>query len=222
MKKIIFLFLFIALTSSHSPLLAQGRGTESQDRNQDQQRVETQVRITQTENEEDSEDETNQDQVREQTKVVNSRSQTAREHMSVVSQTVEELLTADEVTGGIGQQVREIAQQQKQSQEETEAELEEIDSRPGWLTRLVGPDYKALKNINQQIEKNQLRIKQLEQLMTQAQNQADEIQLQETIEVLNQQNTTLQERVRVEEEARDLFGWLARLFSRYPKRLDTK
>jgi 5-bromo-4-chloroindolyl phosphate hydrolysis protein len=47
---------------------------------------------------------------------------------------------------------------------------------------LFGPDFKAIKNLNQQMEQNQARIQELQQLANQTQNQADQAQLQEMIQ----------------------------------------
>jgi len=144
----------------------------------------------------------------------NPRSETAREHMSIVARKVEELLTLRTTKGGIGEQVRQIAQEQNQSQAETQTQLNNIASKSGVLKKLFGPDYRAIRNLNRVIEQNQLRIQQLEQLANQVENQADKTKIQETIQILIAQNTALQDLVNAEENAGSLFGWLVKLFSR--------
>jgi len=149
-----------------------------------------------------------------QPKEAASRSGMARERMSVVAEKVEELLTSETRFGGIGEQVRVVAREQNQAQEQIEGQLDQIESRRGWLKRLLGPDFKAVKNLRQQIEKNQLRIRQLEQLQNQVANQADQTTIQEMIQALQDQNIALQERVQAEEEITSLFGWLSKLLNR--------
>lgn len=135
----------------------------------------------------------------------------AVEHMSIVAQKAQELLQV-RTSGGIGDQVREIARVQNQAQDQIQIHLGEIEAKGNLAKSLFGPDYKAIKNLEQLIEQNQLRIQSLQQLMTQVANEADETAIQEAIEALTQENTSLQEIVNSEEEIKSLFGWLIKLF----------
>ena len=155
--------------------------------------------------------EDNQLQVNTQESLQN-RSDTARLHMSSVAKAVEELLENKDSLGGIGQQVRQIAQEQKQSQQDVSDSLDKLQSRPGLLKKLLGSDLKAIRNLNQQIEQNQSRIDILQQLQVQLTNQADQTQVQQLIQSLVSQNTALQNQVQAEEQIGSLFGWLAKLF----------
>jgi len=147
------------------------------------------------------------------TKSANPRSQVAREHMSEVAKQVEILLASPDRKGGIGEQVREIAQEQHQAQATISGQLLQLDNRGGIIKTLLGPDYKAIKSMQQLIAQNQLRIQQLEQLKAQVTNTADATQLQETIDALVQQNTSLQSQVKAEQNTKSLFGWLFKLFN---------
>ena len=142
------------------------------------------------------------------------RSETAKENMSVVSQKVEELLTTEIAQGGIGEQVKQIAQEQKQAQNQIQTELGKVDTRSGLLKSLIGPNYQALKNMQKQMEQNQLRIQQLERLKNQLTNQGDIVIIQETIQALTDQNTSLQDRIALEERSGSLLGWLFKLFAK--------
>lgn len=184
---------------------------------QNQNQVETQnqgedsqlnVNTQEQENLEDNQE--NQDMPKNES----ARSETAKENMSTVSQKVEELLTAEETQGGIGQQVKQIAQEQKLAQTQIHTELEKVDNRQGLLKSLIGPDYKALKNMQKQMEQNQLRIQQLEQLQNQLSNEGDITMIQETIQALTDQNIALQDRINLEEQSKSLLGWLFRLFNK--------
>lgn len=142
------------------------------------------------------------------------RSDTAKNNMSIVSQKVEELLTTQTEKGGIGEQVSQIAQEQKQAQDKIQTELGKVDSRKGLLKSLMGPDYQALKNMQKQMEQNQLRIQQLEQLQNQLTNQGDITMVKETIQALIEQNTALQDRITLEEKSGSLLGWFFKLFAK--------
>lgn len=147
-------------------------------------------------------------------KKLSPRSETAREHMSVVAQRVEELLTSRTAKGGIGPQISEFAKQQKQSQEKVDEAIETVESRSGFAKLLLGPNFKALDKIEEQVEQNQQRIEVLQQLEAQVTNQADKTKLQETVQAVLQQNTALQELVNAEARVRSVFGWLVKLISR--------
>lgn len=142
------------------------------------------------------------------------RSETAIDHQSAVSEKVEELLTTKSAKGGIGQQISEFAQTQTQDQDEIVATINQLDARAGLVKRLIGSDLKAVKKLNQQLERNQERVKQLEQLKLQVSNSGDQTKLREMIEVLNQENTFLQDQIKLEENIPSLFGWLIKLFNK--------
>lgn len=142
------------------------------------------------------------------------RSDTAKENMSDVAKKVEELLTTESAQGGIGEQVRQVAQEQKQAQESIQTELEKIDGRGNFLKTLIGPNYQALKNMQKQMEQNQSRIEELEQLMDQLTDQEDITLVQETILTLTEQNSSLQDRIALEEQTRSMLGWLFKLFAK--------
>lgn len=145
----------------------------------------------------------------------NPRSATAREHMSIVAQKVEELLSATttEITG-IGQQVREIARQQKEIQQQIQEQFQNIDNRPAWLKYIFGPAYSSIEKIKQYLEQNQVRIQQLEQLMNQLTNEGEKQLVQQMINALNEQRTALQNYINNEEQTSSLLGKILRFFFR--------
>jgi len=147
-------------------------------------------------------------------KEISPRSETATQNMSNVAQKVEELLTTETLQGGIGQQVKTIAQEQKTAQEQIRTELGKVDSRGGLLKSIIGPDFNALKNMQKQMEQNQLRIQQLVQLQNQLVNKGDITQVQEMAQSLTDQNIALQDRINLEEQSGSLFGWLFKLFAK--------
>ena len=140
-----------------------------------------------------------------------TRSQVVLQNMSVVAQKVQDLLQI-RTNNGIGEQVKQIAQNQDQAQTQIQEQINKIDSRNGILKSLLGPDYGAIKNLKQQLEQNQLRIEQLTQLEEQLSNYGDQTTIKEVIQLLTEQNTSLQELINAEEQIKSLFGWLIRLF----------
>lgn len=149
-----------------------------------------------------------------QSKPIDQRSETAKVHMSTVAQKVEEILNSGELNGGIGEEVREVARLQNQAQEEIEKQIERLDSRPGWLKTVIGPDFRAIKNVRKEINQNQVRIRQFEELENRLANQSEASQVREMIEVLVQENTSLQEKLSSEESRPGFLGWFFRLFTK--------
>ncbi len=133
------------------------------------------------------------------------------EHMSEVAKQVQALLQV-RTTGGIGQQVREIAQAQNQAQIQIQAQLDKLESKGKLARFLTGTNFEAVKGLQQQIDANQLRIQELTKLATQLTNQSDIASVQATIQALIQENVSLQDRIAAEVQTRSLFGWLFRLF----------
>ncbi len=131
-----------------TPILAANKGTEAQGVNSQQNAIQDQKRLmspsptgnmvqnqnqvrTQNQGEESqiqtsTQEQENLEEPQETPKADNQgmpkklspRSQTALEHMSNVAAQVQEILTTRTTKGGIGEQVRQIAQQQKTVQEE--------------------------------------------------------------------------------------------------------
>ena len=142
-----------------------------------------------------------------------NRSQNALENMSEVSKQVQQLLQL-KTTGGIGQQVRLIAQEQNQAQTQIKNQIKTLDAK-GKIARLLsGTNLNAVNSLKIQLEQNQLRITQLEQLQNQLSGQEDVTMVQETIQALVEQNISLQERITKELQTKSLFGWLFMLLGK--------
>jgi len=147
------------------------------------------------------------------TKTASPRSETAKAHMSTVAGYVENLLLSKSLKGGIGDQVKEVAQQQKTAQEEIQSGLAKIDGRNQFLKALIGPDYTSIKMVQNTISQNEERIQKLLELQNQLTNTGDITMIEETIQALTEQNTALKERVNFEEKTGSAFGWLFRYFA---------
>lgn len=136
------------------------------------------------------------------------------ENFSKVSDQVKELINTVGSKTGIGQQVKEIAQNQTKVQENLKSNLAQLQFRKSFVKFFLGSDKKTLKNIEQHLEENQLLVKQLEELKTQTKNTADLEQIQQTIDLMTYQNTSLQEKITQDGKVNGLFGWLTKLFNK--------
>jgi hypothetical protein len=136
----------------------------------------------------------------------------SEERMSEVAKQVQALLQV-RTTGGIGQQVKVIAQAQNQAQTRIQEQLDKLESKGKLARFLTGTNFEAVKSLQEQIIDNQLRIQELTMLATQLTNQSDIMAVEETIQALIQENTSLQSKIAAELETKSLFGWLFRLFA---------
>jgi len=137
----------------------------------------------------------------------------AKEYKNEVAQFVHNLKTIGEIEGGIGQQVRVVAQAQNDSQSKVENSIKDIDDRSDLVKFLIGPKYGSITEVKTAIVENQTRIKVLTDLVNQLTDPAVKLVLQDQITILNQQNANLQKFVTKNESKISVFGWLIRLFS---------
>jgi hypothetical protein len=187
---------------SPSPL-----GSEVKNQNEIQTQNQGEDKEVRTQNQEEEESAT------EAGEGLQNRNENASEHMSLVAKKVQELL-ALKTQGGIGEQIREVAQEQNQDQTRIQEQLNKFESRGKFLKFMIGTDFEAVANLEQLMEQNRLRIQELTQLKDSLVSQGDITVVEETIQALTDQNTALQELIKLEEKTFSLFGWLAKLFSK--------
>jgi cysteinyl-tRNA synthetase len=145
------------------------------------------------------------------------RSEKAKEHMSEVAKVVEELVrSADRMEDpGIGEQVREIAKAQGDSEDKINEAIDKAEGRGALLKFVLGPNWGELKEAKKEMQQNEVRIKELNRLMEQVQNESDRQALQEQIKVLEEQNTQLSDNLEKQTEGFSLLGWLFKWINKY-------
>lgn len=134
--------------------------------------------------------------------------------LTKVSDQVHELIETVGAKGGIGQEVKEIAQSQTKLQDEIVSDVSKLNSRGSVAKFFVGSDKQLIKSMEQKMEQNRLMVQQLEELKLQTQNTSDLQQLQETIDLMTYQNTSLQNKIDKESKTNGMFGWLINLFNK--------
>jgi len=136
----------------------------------------------------------------------------AAEHRSTVANFVQTLVKAASSTeGGIGEQVRVIAQQQNDSDANTTKAIETIQSRSKIKTFLIGSDYKNLGALRSEIVQTRNRIEQLNRAI---QNATDTAEMQTQIQTLEQEQTKIENFIKEQEGKFSLFGWLTKMFNK--------
>jgi len=140
--------------------------------------------------------------------------QAVDDSLTKVSDQVKELIETVGAKGGIGQEVKEIAQSQTKLQDEIVLDVTKLNSRGTVSKFFIGSDKKLIQSMEQKMEQNRLMIQQLEELKLQTKNTSDLQQLQETIDLMTYQNTSLQNKIDKESKSNGMFGWLVNLFNK--------
>jgi len=191
---------------------------------QSQNRVQTQDtsisptgQQVQNRNEVQTQNQGEESQLQVKTKESEQLNQEVEESVEKVSDYVHQLIEDRKTTGikgGIGEKVSEFAQNQQQVQEKIKNSYEQLKNRGQLIRLFVGSDKKMTAALDQLVGENKLRIEELEALKNQTTNLADQTQLQETIDLMLSQNTSLQEKIAKEKQVNGLFGWFLKLFNR--------
>jgi len=134
--------------------------------------------------------------------------------LTKVSDQVQELIDTVGAKGGIGQEVKTMAQDQLKTQAQIKSDFEELNSRGAFTKLMIGSDKKLTKSLEQKMEQNRLKIQELEELKLQIKNAGDLEQLQLTIDLMTYQNTSLQNKIDKENKVNGMFGWLINLFNK--------
>lgn len=135
-------------------------------------------------------------------------------HRSAVANFVQGLLkVADREKGGIGSEVRVIAQEQNDSSTTTIEAINNVDHRSSLKVFFFGSDYKNIGVLRSQMSKTTNRITRLEALVAQSTDDADKATLNAQIQVLENDQTQIDAFVSAHEDQFSLFGWFTKLFS---------
>lgn len=112
------------------------------------------------------------------TQEVEQLNQEVTDSVTKVSYQILQLIDTVGAKGGIGQQVKDIAQSQTKTQQEIKSDFDKINDQSKVLKFFLGSDKKLVQSLSQKLEQNQLMIQQLEQLKAQTKNKGDLEQLQ--------------------------------------------
>lgn len=222
MKKYLILsFLFLLVVT---PVLAKNSTTGSQPSTAGQAATVTSAKTTITvsptgnqvknQNEVKTQNQGEEKQLSVKTQESEQLNQDVDQSFTKVSDQVHKLIETVGAKGGIGQEVSKIAQNQTKNQENIKSSLAKLQFRKYFVKFFVGSDKKAIQDVAEQIEQSKLMIQQLEELKLKTKNSADLAQLQETIDLITYQNSSLQEKIDLENKSTGMFGWLVNLLNK--------
>ncbi len=136
------------------------------------------------------------------------------QHRSAVATAVQNLLQVADRTGGIGEEVRTIAQNQVKNQEKIAENLKKADERNAFVKFLFGADYGALNDAKQAVAENDAQIKQLTDVRSRITDPADQAVIDNQIKLLSDANALASTTVTNSDKGFSLLGWAFRLFGR--------
>jgi hypothetical protein len=180
-----------------------------------------------TQNREENQERTNNPETgtmtEEQTQFNNAASnyvpqnQATQQHAAQVQSTVQNMIQLSYQINNesLGNQIRTMAQEQINSEDNANQALEKAQMRSNFAKFFVGADYAQLKIVKQEMEQNQLRIQALQQMCDQISNESDRTELKNQLQTLEEQNISLQDQLRNEESGFSLFGWIIKFINNY-------
>jgi len=203
--------------------------SENANQNQEQAQTQNQGETTQIQNQNTEQTQSNSTQTgtmtqeQKQTQLQNNvpqytpQNQNSYMHMNQVQNEVENMLNFSYSlqNQGLANQIQTVAQNQVQSEDKVNEAIDMADKRGSFSKFFIGPDYKQLKLVKQEMEQNQLRIQELNQIMTQLSNQSEQTELQNIIQTLEMQNTELQNQLNNQISGFSIFGWLFKWIAGY-------
>lgn len=136
----------------------------------------------------------------------------AQLHRSTIATFVQSLLAVADGESGIGQEVRVIANQQNDAKDRASDLISAVENRNKIKTFFIGTSYKNLGELRSQMVQSQNQIDQLRGLVDKAENEEDKTELQSQIQVLELEQTNINNFINQNESKFSLFGWAVKLF----------
>ena len=149
----------------------------------------------------------------EENQIKNNSDNDSQQRKSRVASAVQEMLQVSERNGGIGEQVRVVAQSQNQNQVELESILEKVQSRNNFAKFFIGSDYKAIDNAEAILEQSNQQIQELVQIQNQLENEGDQQILAQQIQLLENVNAEIESALDNSQTGFSLLGWMFKFFS---------
>jgi len=136
------------------------------------------------------------------------------QNQNSVRTAVHALLTVEDLVGGIGPQVSQVAIDINDSVLATVVAEEKIQKRNPFVRFFMGGDQEAVEELKQELNKNEERVQELKQLREDCDcdEEVGEM-LQEQIQKIEQEQNRLQILTEKETGSRGIFGWVRNLFS---------
>ena len=183
------------------------KAVQTQEKNKVMNKGENTQIQTQEQNAVQTGDETKGNENKENKEQLNAES-----YRNAVASFVQGLLAVADRESGIGQEVRVIAQQQNNIKVRTSDLINAVENRNKVKTFFIGTSYKNLGELRSQMVQARNQVEQLKKLSESAENEQSKIELQNQIQVLEQEQTRINDFITQNESQFSLFGWAVKLF----------
>ena len=139
------------------------------------------------------------------------RATQAQEHMSSVAVYIQNLLNVSDQNGGIGTQIRVIAQAQQNNQASIAGELQQLTTRNRFVRWFVGPDKTALEQLSMQQLMIEEHISQLQELQLTTDDEETSQAIEDALTALEEQKVLIDDEIAQQTDSFNLLTWLQNL-----------
>lgn len=141
----------------------------------------------------------------------------SKERQGVVNGAVSEIakMSAGMEDQALGDKLYGLAKKQSESEDLMNKSFDTVDKRWAITEFILGPNYKELKKVKQEMEENRVRIGEMNQVLAEIQNEGDRIELQIQLDILEEQQTKLQDNLDEAEGGLSLLGWFFKMIYGY-------
>jgi hypothetical protein len=201
--------LLVAASSLFSADLALGV-TQSQSQQENQNRVNNPETGEMTQEQEREQLEKKVQEAKPEYSPQNGASQSRYQR---VNQALESMARLSHRLGNqnLGEQIQNIVRNQANAEDVINQGIDNAQRRSALTRFFLGPNYQELADVKREMERNQLRIQELNKIKAQIKNESDQQELTLHITTLEQQNTALQNNLKELTSGFSLFGWFFRL-----------
>lgn len=134
------------------------------------------------------------------------------EHKSAVALFVQSLLRVADRDGGIGAEVRAVAQSQNDSASTTAEALAKVEKRSSLKSFLFGTDWKNIGTLRSEIAKGESDAQRLQTAIDQATDASVKADLQAQLVVMQAAQAKVKAFVDAHARSFSLFGWVTKIF----------
>ena len=142
-----------------------------------------------------------------------TQSERAINRRSQIANAVQEMVRVAERNGGIGKQIRTIAQNQNQLQEQAEGALASAQNRSRFTRFFIGPNYGHLKDAEERLKLHNEKLEELKGLVDGV-SAIDRDLLEEQIGTMELIAVELATEIEEDASGFSIFGWLNRFLSK--------
>ena len=144
----------------------------------------------------------------------NGSKQTGEQHRSAVANIVQELVKVANRDSQIGEEVKVVAQEEKDQSEIVKEKMDKVENGGGLKTFFIGSDYKNLGALRSELVTTQNHLNRLNKALERTTSTTIKADLETQIKDLEAIKTKADSFVKTNESKFSLFGWFVKLFNK--------